>query len=87
MVSPEAKLDDGRLNIVLCKPLTVLKRLKNLPVIEKGKHLKKQFIIHEETTGITISCEQETLAQLDGELISASTFEIKVLPAKYLFKY
>ena len=87
MVSPEAKLDDGKLNMILCKPLSILKRLKNLPVIEKGKHLDKDFILHNEVSQIKIICEKETLAQIDGELISAETFDIKILPKKYLFKY
>ncbi len=87
MVSPEAQIDDGKLNMVLCKPLPVLKRLKYLPVIEKGKHLNKDFIVHKTITNIKIECEKETLAQIDGELFSAKTFDIKVLPGRYLFKY
>lgn len=87
IVSPQAKIDDGKLNMVLCKPLPVLKRLKNLPIIEKGKHLEKDFILHREVKGIKIVCEKVTLAQIDGELISAKTFDIKVLPGRYLFKY
>ena len=87
MVSPEAKIDDGKLNMVLCKPLPVLKRLKNLPIIEKGKHLTKEFILHKEVATVKIDCEKETLAQIDGELISAKTFDIKILPEHYLFKY
>lgn len=87
MVSPEAKIDDGKLNMVLCKPLSILKRLKYLPVIEKGKHLDKDFIIHTTMDNIKIKCEKETLAQMDGELISGKVFDIKVLPGKYLIKY
>ena len=87
MVSPEAKIDDGKLNMVLCKPLSVLKRLKYLPVIDKGRHLYKDFIIHNTVSKIRIECEKEMLAQIDGELICAKTFEIKVLPERYLFKY
>lgn len=87
IVSPEAKIDDGKLNMILCKPLPVLKRLKYLPVIEKGKHLEKDFILHKEISEIKIVCEKEMLAQIDGELISAKTFEIKILPKHYLFKY
>ena len=56
-------------------------------MIEKGKHLEKDFIIHKEVSGIKITCEKETLAQIDGELISAKSFEIKVLPKHYQFKY
>lgn len=87
MVSPEAKIDDGKLNMILCKPLPVLKRLKYLPVIEKGKHLDKEFILHKEVSEIKIVCDKETLAQIDGELISGKIFDIKILPKHYLFKY
>jgi Sphingosine kinase and enzymes related to eukaryotic diacylglycerol kinase len=87
IVSPEAKINDGKLNMVLCKPLKVFKRLKYLPVIEKGKYLHKYFILHKEVTDIKIICEKETLAQIDGELISAKSFQIKVLPKQYQFKF
>jgi diacylglycerol kinase (ATP) len=87
IVSPEARIDDGKLNMILCKPLRILKRLKYLPVIEKGKHLYKDFILHKEISEIKIICEKETLAQIDGELISAKIFDIKILPKHYLFKY
>jgi YegS/Rv2252/BmrU family lipid kinase len=87
LVSPEAKINDSKLNMILCKPLPVLKRLKYLPLIEKGDHLSTDFIIHKEIKTVTINCKGDTLAQIDGELISASSFEIKVLPKKFLFKY
>ena len=87
MVSPEAKIDDGKLNMVLCKPQPVLKRLQYLPMIEKGKHLDKDFIIHKEVVNVRIECKQETLAQIDGEIISATSFDIKMLPKQYRFKY
>ncbi len=87
IVSPDAKINDGKLNMVLCKPLPFIKRLKNLPIIEKGKHLDKEFILHKLVSNVIIECEEETLAQIDGELISAKTFDIKVLPGQYLFKY
>jgi YegS/Rv2252/BmrU family lipid kinase len=86
-VSPEAEIDDGKLNMVLCKPLAIVKRLRYLPVIERGKHLHKEFILHKTISTIKIECENETLAQIDGELFSAKTFEIKVLPGHCRFKY
>lgn len=87
MVSPAASITDGKLNMVLCKPLSVLKRLKNLPVIERGKHLHKKFIIHAEITSVKILCEQKIFAHIDGELINDNTFDISVLPKHFLFKY
>jgi diacylglycerol kinase family enzyme len=64
-----------------------LKRLQNLPVIKKGKHLNKNFILHVEIESVKILCEQETFAQLDGELISGTLFHITVMPKRYLFTY
>lgn len=87
IVSPEAKINDGKLNMILCNSLSVFKRLKYLPVIEKGKHLKKEFINHQTINAISVTCEKETLAQIDGELFSAQSFEIKVLPRYCMFKY
>ena len=87
MVSPEALINDGKLNMVLCKPLSVLKRLQYLPVVEKGKHLHKDFIDHQQVCSIKIECAHETFAHIDGELISAKIFDITVLPKHYSFKY
>ena len=87
MVSPAADITDAKLDMVLCKPLPVLKRLQYLPVIEKGKHLDKDFILHRQISNVKIVCEQDTLAQLDGELIRGSMFNITVLPKRYLFIY
>lgn len=86
-VSPEAQIDDGKLNMILCNPLSLVKRLQYLPVIEKGKHLGKKFIQHKTVTALKIECEGEILAQIDGELFSAKTFEIKVLPKHCRVKY
>ncbi|MEO6328089.1 MAG: diacylglycerol kinase family protein [Ginsengibacter sp.] len=87
MVSPTADITDGKLNMVLCKPLSVLTRLRNLPVIEKGKHLYKKYILHAEIESVEIVCDQEIFAHLDGELINRRSFNISVMPKHYLFKY
>jgi diacylglycerol kinase (ATP) len=87
MVSPKASVSDGLLDMVLCKKLTVLQRLKALPLIEKGKHLGLPFITYQQHTAVTIICEKEVFAQLDGELICDKEFLLSVLPGKLLFKY
>ena len=87
MVTPEASVNDGLADMVLCKPLSILKRFRWLPVIEKGKHLKQPFIIFRQQTQIRIESEKELSAALDGELIKGKLFEVKVLPALLQFKY
>jgi len=79
MVSPKASLTDGKLDMVLCEQLPVLKRLRYLPVIEKGKHLELPFIHYSHEDSVKIECDKELYAQIDGELISGSSFDIKVM--------
>ena len=86
MVSPRASLTDGSLDMVLCEKLPVMKRLRYLPVIEKGKHLDLPFIHYSYETAVQISCDEEVFAQMDGELISAKTFDIKVMPGALAVK-
>ncbi|MEO5985305.1 MAG: diacylglycerol kinase family protein, partial [Ferruginibacter sp.] len=79
LVTPEASVKDGLLDMVLCKPLSILKRLRYLPLIEKGKHLKLPFIIYRKITNAVIETDKEVYAQIDGELIKANVFDIKIL--------
>ncbi len=87
MVAPEASINDGLADIILCKPLPLLKRFRYLPVIEKGQHLEKPFIIFFQEKEIKVQCEKELLASLDGELIKGNSFHIKVLPDFLTFKF
>jgi diacylglycerol kinase (ATP) len=86
-ISPLADITDGELNVVLCNKLSVIQRLRYLPVIEKGKHLGLSFIRHYVTQQITIQTPQKVFAQLDGELIEGKKFEIKILKGQFNFKY
>jgi diacylglycerol kinase (ATP) len=86
-VSPKASVNDGLLDLVMSKPLSIFKRLKYLPQIEKGKHLGLPFIKHITGTKFTVECERHLPAQLDGELIVADKFELELLKDKFLFLY
>lgn len=63
MVSPQGNINDGKLELILCDPLPVLKRLRYLPVIEKGKHLNKNFITHRHINSVTITCEKKCVSR------------------------
>lgn len=87
LVAPEASVIDGDIDMVLCKPLTIPKRLRYLPVIEKGKHLHRSFINFSQQKEVRIECDKELPAHLDGELIRSKIFVVKVLPGLLMFKY
>jgi YegS/Rv2252/BmrU family lipid kinase len=86
-VAPLAKPDDGLLDANLVKALSPLKRLRYLPVIEKGKHLELPFIDYYNTQKITVKSDQAMQSHLDGEYLEANEFIIEILPAHFNFIY
>lgn len=83
LVAPLAKADDGLFDVNLVKQLSPLKRLRYLPVIEKGKHPQKPFIDYYNTSKITIRGSQPMQAHLDGEYLEAEEFVVGILPAHF----
>ena len=86
-IAPSSVIDDGLLDVVMVEKLNPFRRLRWLPVIEKGKHLELPFIKHFRTKNLIITSEQPMDTHLDGEYYSAKRLEIEVLPGKYLFRY
>lgn len=86
-IAPEARADDGFFDVVIAGPLTILQRLRYLPVIEKGKHLQLKVITHFHTQKISIESSSPVQYHLDGEYYTAAKIEIEMLPAKLLFRY
>lgn len=86
-VAPNASLDDGFLNVNIVGKISALKRMKYLPVIEKGAHLDLPFIKHYTSREVEISSSSVLPAHLDGEYLSSDHFIIKCLPKRFLFSY
>lgn len=86
-VAPEAKADDGLFDIVLSDALHSLKRLRWLPVIEKGKHLELPFINHSKAKKINIESDAVIQFHLDGEYYSADKLKVKIIPGHLMFRY
>jgi len=86
-IAPEAKADDGLLDVVIANALTVLERLRYLPVIEKGRHLHLRFIKHFTTTKITVASDTPIQYHLDGEYFEAQQLSIELLTDKLNFRF
>jgi YegS/Rv2252/BmrU family lipid kinase len=86
-IAPEAKADDGYLDIVIVAPISPLQRLRYLPVIEKGKHLKIPIVHHYLTREISIASDQIIQYHMDGEYFEDQKLVIEILPAKVNFRY
>ena len=86
-IAPAAEPDDGLLDVFLIKAIAPLKRLRWLPVIEKGKHMELSFIRHYKTKKIIIDSDSLIQSHLDGEYYQHNRLEIEILPGKFYFRY
>lgn len=86
-VAPKASVTDGLLDVMSVENVSLLQRLRYLPVIEKGKHLHLPFINYQQTESVRITSGQLLSAHRDGEYFSADVFEIAVLKKRFAFRY
>lgn len=86
MVAPQAVVDDGWLDLVIIRKIHPLKRFFYLPRVEKGKHISLPFVKVDKVKRVVIKAEGPIPAHLDGELIENDTFDIELLPGKFLFR-
>ena len=86
-IAPQAKADVGYLDVVIVASINPLQRLRYLPVIEKGKHLKIPIVHHYLTQEISIASDQIIQYHMDGEYFEDQKLVIEILPAKVNFRY
>ncbi len=86
-IAPESLADDGLFDVILVGALHPLQRLRYLPVIEKGKHLKLSFIQHFRTPQIIIESDELIRYHLDGEYVESIRIEATILPSRIYFRY
>ena len=76
--APEAKLDDGLLDLLMLKEISVAKFLWHLPKIYKGTHLKIPKIFFQKVRKFTAESSEQVILDIDGESPGylAATFEV-----------
>lgn len=85
LVTPAAKIDDGKLDLFMVEKLNFWQRLKTLAAVEKGRY--NTFCTSYQLQQVVINTGKPAFAALDGELIEAREFIIKVLPGRFNFRY
>ena len=87
LVAPRSSLTDGLLDLNIIGKISPLKRIRFLPVIEKGEHLQFPFTRYSQAPAVKLTWDRQTHAHLDGEYIFASQFDIRILPGCFSFLY
>lgn len=86
-LTPQAKIDDGLLDICIIKQTNKLKRFLNVPKAIKGSHISLKEVESFKTKKISISSPLPLQLHLDGELYEPlKELEIEVLPRKLTFR-
>jgi YegS/Rv2252/BmrU family lipid kinase len=82
-IAPEAKLDDGLLDVVAVGDLDTLKILTNVYRLYLGTHLGMREVRHARARRIQVSADkscEEVLIEIDGELAGTLPATFEILP-------
>jgi YegS/Rv2252/BmrU family lipid kinase len=82
LMAPFAELDDGLLDVTICKPLSRLKLLQSFPKILSGEHVYMKEVIHFTTKKIEIVAQKPKILTPDGELMGSTPVSIECLQQK-----
>jgi YegS/Rv2252/BmrU family lipid kinase len=82
LVTPEARLDDGLLDVCIAGELSRVGILKILPRFVRGTHVTHQQVKMERARQVSVESTLPRVIHLDGEIFAtdASRFKIRVVP-------
>lgn len=80
MPAPNAKLDDGMLDLCLVNKLNYFEIMKLMPKYKKGQHLGLKQVVHYQAASFKIENKNPILVALDGELYTMKDIDVKVVP-------
>jgi YegS/Rv2252/BmrU family lipid kinase len=79
-LAPEARLDDGRLEVVLIEDAPRIRYLRNLPKVFKGTHVLEPNVRVLSGTEIAFSADRPFTAYADGDPIADLPATVRVVP-------
>lgn len=86
MMAPDAKLDDGLLDVVVMDNISPLTLTIFSSLFYTGKHLNKSWMKVYKTKKIKAESERETLVDVDGEFLGRLPLEVEVVPQAITIK-
>ena len=78
--APEAELDNGMLDLLMLKKISLAKFIWNLPKIYNGTHLKIPEVIYKKVRKFSASSEEHVIMDIDGESPGYLEATFEVLP-------
>jgi YegS/Rv2252/BmrU family lipid kinase len=78
---PDARVDDGRLDVLVIRGMGFWERLLTFPRIYTGRHVRSPQCAVCTTTGVSIETAWPAPVAADGEILGTTPCAIQVLPA------
>lgn len=82
LFTPDAKIDDGILDICLVRFTNRFRMIWDLPKVPKAEHVKLSYVSMYQAKEITVASDMLMTCHIDGEVAKAHRFEIKIFPQK-----
>lgn len=79
-IAPDAKLNNGKLSLVIVGDIKLVHFLKHLPKLRKLKHINIPQVSYHKITNCQVSSEKPTPIEIDGENLGFTPFKVHVLP-------
>ena len=80
-MAPEAALDDGKLDIVVCEHVSKPRALANLPRVFKGTHVQLPSVHVFRAAEVAISADRPFVLYADGDPIGELPVRVRAVPA------
>jgi diacylglycerol kinase family enzyme len=80
-IAPQAKLDDGLLDVITFGDVGRSELLKIWPTLYRGSHMGHPKIRGQKTTAVTIESDEQLLIEADGDVIGESPVSFRVIPS------
>jgi YegS/Rv2252/BmrU family lipid kinase len=79
-IAPEAKIDDGLLDLVVLKKLSRWRIIQIFKTIFSGAHVREPEVAYHQARKITIDTENPRVLNVDGEVLGRTPIEVECLP-------
>jgi diacylglycerol kinase (ATP) len=79
-IAPQARVDDGLMDVVLVEPMGRLRFLSKLPLVFRGTHLALPEVHCWQAREIAIDSDGRLPVMVDGDLLSETPLRVQVAP-------
>ena len=79
-IAPQAKVDDGQLDLVVIENMNKAQLILSLPKLLKGEHLSHEKVSTFKSDSLYLNGDPNLSAHADGEVIPGLPLEVKVKP-------